>query len=320
MALHNTSTGILEISSCIRSANPSVKTPDTTFWQSQFLGMTHNRLVNFVWMMLSSVNGLWVANCFNTTTFLLNSWPGLFKVVYPRLYDMSWRHFTVSMNPEFLVKFTLGGNVANVGLIKWFYGESTLCTSPQLHSKLNAIHSHATWQHHSPSPLTLKIEKCCCQIARFAGGPYILVANSRLKSSSTSLINSLSDHDAQFLTVTLCATKNKIPLEQWTIQIMKQSQPVRHCYKAKHLNLFLKKRTYLPNYKTKPQIKLMVRKNIFILISYTQYTKHVRLYVPCTFPESCFRWSLNISFATSSTCRSEAIYTCMNTRCSWNHQ
>jgi len=107
---------------------------------------------------------------FNTTTFLLNSWAGLFKVVYPRLYGMSWRHFTVSMNPEFLAKFTLGGNVAIVILIKWLYGESTLCTSPPLHFKLNAIHGHAT-RHHSPSPLTLKIEKRRCQIARFTGGP-----------------------------------------------------------------------------------------------------------------------------------------------------
>ena len=48
------------------------------------------------------------ANCFNTTTFLLNSWAGLFKVVYPRLYGMSWRHFTVSMNPEFLAKIHVG--------------------------------------------------------------------------------------------------------------------------------------------------------------------------------------------------------------------
>jgi len=35
------------------------------------------------------------------------------------------------MNPEFLAKFTLGGNVAIVVLIKWFYGESSLCTSPK---------------------------------------------------------------------------------------------------------------------------------------------------------------------------------------------
>jgi len=65
----------------------------------------------------------------------------------------------------------LGGNVAIVVHIKLFYGQSTLCTSPQLHFKLNAIHGHATWQHHSPSPLKLKIEKRRCQIARFAGGP-----------------------------------------------------------------------------------------------------------------------------------------------------
>jgi hypothetical protein len=63
------------------------------------------------------------------------------------------------MNPEFLAKFTLGGNVAIVDLIKRFYGESTLCTSSRIHFKLNAIHGHATWQHHSPSPFTLKIDK-----------------------------------------------------------------------------------------------------------------------------------------------------------------
>jgi len=41
--------------------------------------------------------------------------------------------------------------------------------------KLNAIHGHATWQHHSPSPLTQKIpkkkKKRGCQTARFTGGP-----------------------------------------------------------------------------------------------------------------------------------------------------
>jgi len=138
--------------------------------------MTHNLPARTLFEWCShSVNVLWGANCFNTTTFLLNSWAGLFKVVYLRLYGMSWRHFTVWMNPEFLAKFTLGDNVAIVVLIKWFYGESTPCTSPRLHLKLNSIHGHATWQHHSPSPLILKIEKCRCQIARFAGGPYIYI-------------------------------------------------------------------------------------------------------------------------------------------------
>jgi len=134
--------------------------------------MTHSRPARtwFEWCS-QSVNVLWGAKCFNTTNFLLNSWAGLFKVVYPRLYGMSWRHFTVSMNLEFLAKFTLGGNVAIVVLTKWFYGESTLCTSTRLHFKLNTIHGHATWQHHSPSLLRLKIEKCRCQIAGFAGGP-----------------------------------------------------------------------------------------------------------------------------------------------------
>ena len=84
---------------------------------------------------------------------------------------VQWFLYTVSMNPLFLVKFTLGGNVAAVVLIKWFYGESTLCTSPRLHFKLNAIHGHANWQHHFLSLLALKIEKRRCQIARFTGWP-----------------------------------------------------------------------------------------------------------------------------------------------------
>ena len=127
---------------------------------------------DFVRKMLSQRQCSVGANCFNTTTCLLNSCAGLFKFVCPRLYGMSWQHFTVSMNPEFLTKFTLGGNVAIV-LIERFYAESTLCTSPRLHFKLNSIHGHATWQqHHPPSPLTLKIKKRRCQIARFTGGHF----------------------------------------------------------------------------------------------------------------------------------------------------
>ena len=96
--------------------------PDTAFWQPQFLGMMHSSPARTLFKWCShSVNVLWGANCFNTTTILLNSWAILFRVVYPCLYGMSWRHFTVSMNPEFLEKFTLGGNVAIVVLIKWFY-------------------------------------------------------------------------------------------------------------------------------------------------------------------------------------------------------
>jgi len=137
--------------------------------------MTHSRPTRTLFEWCSQIiNVLWGGNCFNTTTFLVNSWAGLFKVVYPRIYGMSWRHFIVSMNPEFLAKFTLGGNVGIVVLIKWFYGETPLCTSPRLHFKLNAIHGHATWQHYSPSPLMLKIEKRRCQIARFTGGPCML--------------------------------------------------------------------------------------------------------------------------------------------------
>jgi len=132
--------------------------------------MKHSRQARTLFEWCShSVNVLWGANCFNTTTFFLNSSAGLFKVVYPRLYGISWRHFTVSMNPEFLAKFTLGSNATIVVLIKWFYGESTLCTRPRLHFKLNAIHGHAIWQQHSPSFLKLKIEKRRCQIARFTG-------------------------------------------------------------------------------------------------------------------------------------------------------
>ena len=83
--------------------------PDTAFWQSQFLGMMHSQPARTLFEWCShSVNVLWGANCFNTTTCLLNSWAGLFKVVYPRLHGMSWQHFTVSMNPKFLAKFTLG--------------------------------------------------------------------------------------------------------------------------------------------------------------------------------------------------------------------
>jgi len=147
--------------------------------------MTHSRPARNLFEWCShSIKVLWGANCFNTTTFPLNIWAGLFKVVYPRLYGMSWRHFTVSMNPEFLAKFTLGGNVANIVLIKWFYDKSTLCTSLRFHFKLNAIHGHAIWQHHSPSTLMLKIEKRHCQIARFAGGPcmkYLITGSRRYK-------------------------------------------------------------------------------------------------------------------------------------------
>jgi len=60
------------------------------------------------------------------------------------------------MNPEFLAKFTLGGNVAIVVLIKLFYGESKLCTRPRFNFKLNAIHGHATWQKNSPFPAQAK--------------------------------------------------------------------------------------------------------------------------------------------------------------------
>jgi len=138
--------------------------------------MTHSRPERTLFEWCSrSVIVLWGANFFNTTIFLLNSWTGPFKFVYPRLYGMSWRHSTVSMNPEFLAKFTLDGNVSIVVLIKWFYGETTPYTSPRLHFKLNAIHGHATWQHHSPFQLKLKIEKCRCQIARFTGGTCIKI-------------------------------------------------------------------------------------------------------------------------------------------------
>jgi hypothetical protein len=62
------------------------------------------------------------------------------------------------MNHEFHKKFTLGGNVAIIPT-KLFHGENTLCTIPRIRFKQNAIHGHATWQHHSPSPLKLRIEK-----------------------------------------------------------------------------------------------------------------------------------------------------------------
>jgi hypothetical protein len=49
----------------------------------------------------------------------------------------------------------------------------------------------------------------------------LFVHNSRLRSSYTSpLINGLSDHDAQFLTIhNICKSKNKIPNMQRTRQI-----------------------------------------------------------------------------------------------------
>ena len=106
-------------------------------------------------------------NSFNTTTFLLNSWASLFKVVYPRLYGMGWRHFTVSMNP--------GRQRSYRCSYKMILRRKHAVHSPWLHFKLKAIHGHATRQHHSPSPHTLKIEKHRCQIARFTGGPCILV-------------------------------------------------------------------------------------------------------------------------------------------------
>jgi hypothetical protein len=148
--------------------------PDTAFWQFQFLGMTHSQPARTLNDALTASMFCGVRTLFNTTTFLLNSWAGLFTVVYPHLYGTRWRHFTVSMNPEFFAKFTLGGNVAIVVLIKWSYSESMLCTSPWLHFNLNAIHGHATWQHHSPSPLMLKIEKRCYRIAWFTGRDPVL--------------------------------------------------------------------------------------------------------------------------------------------------
>jgi len=63
--------------------------PDTAFWQSQFLGMMHSWPVRTLFEWCShSVNFPLGANCFNTTTFLLNSWASLFKVVHPRLYGI----------------------------------------------------------------------------------------------------------------------------------------------------------------------------------------------------------------------------------------
>ena len=102
--------------------------------------------------------------------------PGFFLTVEPvssKLFThvfMAWADGTLLFR---WIPNVWGGNVAIVVLIKLFYGKSTLCTSPRLHFKLNAIHSHATWQHHSPFPLKLKIEKHCCQNARFTGGPCI---------------------------------------------------------------------------------------------------------------------------------------------------
>jgi hypothetical protein len=52
-----------------------------------------------------SVNILWGANSFNTTTFLLNSWANLLKVIHPRLYGTNWQYLSVPMNPEFFFEF-----------------------------------------------------------------------------------------------------------------------------------------------------------------------------------------------------------------------
>ena len=59
-----------------------------------------------------------------------------------------------------------------------------MCTSPRIHLKLKAIHGHATWQHHSPSPLKLKVWKCHCQIAQFAGEPCIFYLTSSVSFAS----------------------------------------------------------------------------------------------------------------------------------------
>jgi len=120
-----------------------------------------------------SANVLLGANCFNTTTFLLNSWAGLFKVDYPRLYGMSWWHFTVSINPEFLEKFTLGGNVAIVVLIKMILRrkhavhQSTTPFQTDRYSRSRQLAASFPFTAHA------KNRKSRCQIARFAGGPCI---------------------------------------------------------------------------------------------------------------------------------------------------
>jgi hypothetical protein len=59
----------------------------------------------------------------------------------------------------------------------------------------------------------------------------IFVDNSRLKTSSTSpVINGLSDYDAQFLTINniLYATTNKIPFKQKT-RLINNETIFRHC-------------------------------------------------------------------------------------------
>jgi len=135
--------------------------------------MTHSRPTRtlFEWCF-HSVNVLWGANCFNTTTFLLNRWVGLFKVVYPRLYGMTWRHFTVSMN-RISCEIHVGRQ------------RSYRCSYKMILRRKHAVHQSMTPYQterysrprhlaaHSPSTLNLKIEKCHCQIARFTGGPCI---------------------------------------------------------------------------------------------------------------------------------------------------
>ena len=137
--------------------------PDTAFWQSQFLGMMHSRPARTLFEWCShSVNVLWGANCFNTSTFLLNSWASLFKIVYPRLYGMSWQHYCFDES-RISCEIHVGRRCSyrcSYKMILWW--------------KLNTIHGHTTWQYHSPSPLKLKIEKHRCQITWFTGGLCII--------------------------------------------------------------------------------------------------------------------------------------------------
>ena len=158
MALRNTSTRIHEISSCICSFSCWVMWG--AFSQSQFLGMMHSWSARTLFEWCShSVNVLWGANCFNTTIFLLNSWAGLFKVAYPRLYGMSWWHFTVSKNPEFLAKFTLGGNVAIVFLWNYFTAKGRCAPVRDSISYWRLFTATPPGSVFPPYPLTLKIEK-----------------------------------------------------------------------------------------------------------------------------------------------------------------
>jgi hypothetical protein len=214
------------------------------FWQPQFLGMTHNRPARILFEWCShSVNVLCGCELFQHYHLSSQLLSRSLQSCLPTSLYTSWRHSTVSINPEFLAKIHVGrqsryrcyykmilrrkhavkwstttfqtwtlftatppGSIIPLYLahaknrkkrrcqkhaVKWstttFQNWTLFTATPpgsiiphylahaknrktalpksrceMVHdyiSKLNAIHGHATWQQHSPSPITLKIEK-----------------------------------------------------------------------------------------------------------------------------------------------------------------